>query len=762
MLYLGAGLLIGDIFGKYNINILWGVICMPIIIVANILSRNKKCEATFLCLLFLLCVLLGKKQYESSYDKLLEYDSITSGTMVKVSGKVENIWESAYGITVELVSKVDGSKVICYFKEIDCKIGSEVYVSGKKKTIDESTNPGQFNSKEYYNSKEIYLVLMECNMRIIGNEYSEIAHRFYLIRQALKKAISNICEAEEAGIMCAMLFGDKENLNKEIKDLYTISGIGHILSISGLHISLVGGAVYHMMRKIARQQVSFMVSGGIMLCFCGISGASVSTIRAVIMFMINIFGKVLGRKYDIKNSMSISLIWVLIDNPMYINNGGFILSYLSIAGIAFFIPVMNEIFHELMNNKCLKNKFINALITSGTLYFVTLIAVATMYYEIPVYSIILNMLLLPLMGAVVLSGFVGGILYYIALPIGEIAIIVGVVILKVFKLCCNIFTKFPLSTYITGKKSFSEILIYYLIMIVFTLVCRFMKYHKCSMKKIITVLICGVIMLIFIVFNKKEYQFYITVLDVGQGDCIYVESPDGTNYLIDGGSSDESSVGEYKIEPFIKSRGRDCLTGIFITHTDKDHMSGVLELLEKGGIDIKCLVFGNSVDRRNENYGNICTLAANRGISVKYIDEGDKIGQGEGVSFLCISPIDGVDYKDINSSSIVLLGMYADYRFLLTGDIGREEELYLIEGRYKEKIKNIDCLKVAHHGSNGSSCEEFISWVNPSLAVISCGEDNSYGHPHIEVLNRLDNVASKVVITYEYGAVEVMVYDNSN
>lgn len=745
VLYLASGLLIGEIFCKNSIEITWGFVLVPIIIFISIISRRNKNDTVLFCLLFLVAVFIGNKLYENKMLELKKWDGIKDGIHMNISGEVANIWKTANGISVEI--KCDGVKILCYFDEFNYKIGNTIEISGENRKIDVATNCGEFDLKTYYNSREIFLVLKDCTVICSDDEYSEIFHEFYLAREQLKRSILEICDSKEAGILCAILFGDKENLDEDIKNLYTQAGIGHILAISGLHISLAGGIVYKLLRRFVRQPTAFLTSASIMLCFCGISGGSVSTVRAVIMYIINVFSHVLGRKYDIKNAMAIALLWVLIDNPFYINNGGFILSFLSVAGIAFVLPVIDELFKELKFGK-----IIAGFVTSAVMYFVSLIVVADMYYEIPVYSIVLNTLLLPLMGVIVMCGFAGGILFNLIKPIGSVFVYISIFILKIYNYACELCDMLPFNTYVTGKKELWQIVVYYVAFLVVLVICVVMKRRKMHIKWVICTIMVGISFMLALVLWKKEYSFYVAFLDVGQGDCIYIESPDGCNFLVDGGSSDESKIGNYKIEPFLKSRGRDKISAVFITHTDIDHISGILQLVEEDLIEIENIMFAKYMPEQNEAYVKLYNMAVMKGIQVHWIEQGDVIGD-DGLELVCISPMPDVTYKDINSSSIVLLGRYKEYKFLFTGDIGMDEEKTILESEYASMLKNLSILKVAHHGSKNSSDEEFLSLTSPEIAIILCGKDNSYGHPANRVVESLYEIGTKVCVSYECGMV---------
>jgi len=758
VIFIATGLLFGEIFGKFNIEIFWGFILVPIIIPVCIKSRNEKAEICLVLLLFLISLFLGKTLYVDKCDLLKSYDLMSDGEIVEFTGEVVNIWITKDEVKVEVEATNDGVRALCYFEEFPYKLGSKVVIRGEKNTIKEATNFGEFDLKKYYNSKEIFICISKCNIVDKEEAYSEIKQVFFEIRQGLKKSISSLCDKEEAGILCAMLFGDKEFLEDDIKNLYTISGIGHILAISGLHISLAGGAVYRFLRRFMRQGAAFTISSIMMICFCCISGESTSTVRAVIMYIIGIFAKVIGRKYDIKNAMAVSMIWILLENPLSISNGGFILSFVSVFGIAYILPMINEIcgdYTKLKGKKGMelfKAKVINSFVSSTVLYFVTLMCMSALYYEVYVYSIIANALLLPMMGVLVICGFLGGVVYYICVPFGKVFISLSVILLNIYEFVCGIVSKFPKNIWVTGHKSLLEIIIYYVVLCITAIICVFMKRKNKRPQDIIGIMIAGLIFLVALVYVKPKYEFNITFVDVGQGDCIYIESPDGKNYIIDGGSSSESSIGEYKIAPYLKYRGRDNIDVMFVTHPDVDHISGLIEIIEGNEVGIDSIVFGKVKLEDNKNYKELCQLAKSEDILISYISEGDIVGT-DLLMFRCISPLEAQKYEDINASSIVLLGEYKDFSFILTGDIGESEEQSVMVGAYKYAIRDIDLLKVAHHGSKNSSCEEFVEWVDAKMAVISCGEGNLYGHPSPSVVDRFQKKGTKLHLTMESGMI---------
>lgn len=294
--------------------------------------------------------------------------------------------------------------------------------------------------------------------------------------------------------------------------------------------------------------------------------------------------------------------------------------------------------------------------------------------------------------------------------------------------------------------------------------------------------------------GKKE--FTLTFLDVGQGDCIHIKTMEGNHFLVDGGSSSVSNVGAYRIIPYLKASGAETIEAVFVTHPDEDHCNGVRELFLEGalnGIRVKKLYLPDvGENSKTEAYEALVTEANTAGISVGYIHKGQALSEKEFTLF-CLHPEAGDESREPNEYSTVLLLCFQNFRALLTGDVegdGEEKMLQSLEdvkaGRYGDQsleggktgrngnaslegTKNgrygdvsltengITVLKVAHHGSGNSTSTKLLAEISPQIAVISCGENNPYGHPHEETLERLEEAGAKVLRTDELGAVRIVV-----
>jgi competence protein ComEC len=240
-----------------------------------------------------------------------------------------------------------------------------------------------------------------------------------------------------------------------------------------------------------------------------------------------------------------------------------------------------------------------------------------------------------------------------------------------------------------------------------------------------------------------------------------METKKGTTFLIDGGSIDVSSVGTYRIQPFLLSKGVDKIDYAIVTHEDKDHISGLIEICKEGKVKIRNLVLPKIDKSRNaiDIIGE--ALAIEKNINIMYIKAGDYIREGR-LNITCLHPREGYNYSTTNDYSTVLSVTYGEFDMLLTGDVELDGERAIINSLLNDKYvdenlvnSGYEVLKVAHHGSKNSTSEEFISIIKPDLSLISCGKNNRYGHPHEELLDRLDEAGSQVIITYESGAITI-------
>ena len=283
----------------------------------------------------------------------------------------------------------------------------------------------------------------------------------------------------------------------------------------------------------------------------------------------------------------------------------------------------------------------------------------------------------------------------------------------------------------------------------------FRKIFEIKLIRVFAVIIFAGI-LVLILFAHSEKNLKITFIDVDQGDCILIENPDGDTYMIDGGSSSVSNVGTQRIKNALYYKGISKIDYLIITHPDEDHTNGVLQLMsedEAGSIKFENLLM--PFFENNESYETLIETAKQSGINVVNLHAGMVI-EDNTLSLTCLSPEKNEANSDTNDGSAVISLEYGDFDALFTGDISSEKESELLrKGAFNNK-SDYEILKTAHHGSMGSTSEAFLEKLSFETAVISAGVDNTYGHPHKETLERLENAGTEILVTAECGEIEVV------
>ena len=649
----------------------------------------------------------------------------------------------------------DLQQVICYLKEdsLSAKIGSRILIRGYPSDFESATNPGQFDQKFYYQILGISFRLSQANVLSASTEYDVFYENLHILRCKMAAQLDLLLPKEDAGIMKAVLLGAKGDIDEELKALYQRGGIAHILAISGLHISLLGMGAFELLRRLGVPlKAAAFLAAVFMFCYGIMTGFSVSMLRAVIMFLLHMLARMIGRTYDMLTAAGVAAVLILMEQPLYLYYGGFVFSFGCVIGIGLALPVLTESKNRLPFG--LKN-----ILSACAMGVISYPMYLWFYYQFPVYSVWLNLMVIPLMSFLMAAGLV---LFVVSCFVpGAVVFPASLIhgILMIYEKACSICEELPGHMFTPGKPDLWQVIIYLVLLLAVIGLSRLKKKKITLLHKWI-IMVAGIILISIRPWDLLE----VTFLDVGQGDCIFIKSPAGKNYLIDGGSTSVSSVGKYRILPFLKYKGADEIEAVIITHPDEDHVSGVLELLETGdaeGIRVKNIVLPEiSQELKNTAYKEVEWIAQKEGVRVSYINTGESIKDHD-ITMQCLNPDKHNIYREANEYSVVLLVQYGTFQVLLTGDAEGMGELELTENLKKLKTGgDITVLKAAHHGSKYSTSEELLDIISPRLTVISCGNNNRYGHPHEETLERLSAIGSRIWMTPDCGAVTVEVRDH--
>ena len=779
---------LGEVIAVLKLNI---AVFIPVILIMVIIKIITKKHAGVFVVIFLF-ISLG---FLNTNNKMLQRDVAWKLGNIEGEGQgsVDKILKTQYGYNVylknALINNRECGNIIAYFQsEPDLKIGNKIYLKGKIQQFEVARNKGNFDSKKYYLSIGITTKIAVKEYYVSDDNYDFLRDKLCTLREYVVGMFSKLCDTNgkdkwlygnKAGIFSAILMGDKTELDQEIKDLYSLSGIAHILAISGLHISLIGMFLYSLLRKRFSFATSSALTIAVVTLFAITSGMGIATIRAFVMFILKLIGEILGRKYDYITAISLSALILLADNPFIIINSGFQMSFCAMITITIIWPKVVYLIN-------IKSQIANSIVFSLCIGIFMNPVIAYNYFQLPTYSFMLNIIVVPLLGIVVISAIAGSGMGFLSILMGKTALTPGCLILEVYTFLCENVLKIPGAVIVVGKPTIKIIVLYYIV-IVFFLFCFTLvrkNYEKdCNIKEMIDENGKKVISSQIILKKQRKFDFKIRLavvgisilsgfficytpskgldiqfMDVGQGDGIFIKADDGTTITIDGGSNDVKNVAKYRMIPCIKASGTGVIDYAVITHADKDHISGIEEILNmntENGLTIRNLVMPH-VSYEDEAYDELLTAAKTKGIQVLYIKEGDTMKLGK-VEIKCIHP-DGKYISDNrNDYSTVLSLKYENFSALFTGDIPAEIEKSIIN-----KIdNNYTILKVAHHGSKYSSDMEFLKKVMPAYSVISVGGDNSYGHPGTETINKLKSLNSKILRTDLSGEIEIFSKENN-
>lgn len=636
-------------------------------------------------------------------------------------------------------------------------VGTDLSLSGTIYPIEEPTNPGQFNSRLYYQGKGISYTFYANDAEILADHPAPVRQRLLMLREKVGEVYEQVLDETDSGLMQAMVLGRKEELDGEMKELYQKNGISHLLAISGLHVSLAGMGLYRLFRRLTGSYVLSGIPAMLFLLAYGwMTGASLSTVRAVLMCSMAILADLIGRTYDMLTGIGISALCLMLTNPVCVKQSAFLLSYGAVTAIALIPPVW-KLYKEKMG------RFGQTLSVSLSVLIVTFPLLLLFFYEYPLYSTVLNLLVIPLMSVLMVFGFLSGIVGLFCLPAAGVCAVPCHLILSLYALVGEHCLSLPGSVLSIGCPAGWKVMLYYGILSAGLLLLyrekRRKKYWRREEpfrpgKGILAAGLCPLILCTFLLCLRVSSGLEICMLDVGQGDAVFLKTPGGTTCLYDGGSSNVKNVGTYRILPFLQWSGVRTLDYVFISHMDQDHISGLMELAEEskksGSLRIGHAVLPKLAEK-DEAYEEMEGVFREAGIPILYMGTGDCLTEDD-LSLFCLWPDRDLALKDRNDLSMVLLAEYKEFQMLLTGDIGKETEEMLVSSGLLEEV---EILKTAHHGSKYSSAESFVEQVRPTVSLISCSATNRYGHPGQETLERLGNVGSRICATKDCGAIRV-------
>ena len=634
---------------------------------------------------------------------------------IQIKGYINNIEIKDERIEIELIS--ENKTLVNYENKTNesYKLGDEIIVEGILKQPSKNTILNVFNYKNYLLSKNIkYILNAEKIIKI--KETNKIQ---YKIKNTI---IEHINKYQTRNYLKTFLLGDNSEINENIIKTYQNNGISHLFAVSGMHLSLFSAILLYLLRKLKiNDNINYILISIFFVFFSFLTNYSPSILRALFMYILLGINKIFNLNIKTQYILIFIFSCLLLYNPFYIYNIGFLFSFI----VSFFIII----YQHIINNQ---KTYLKKLFMTSFIAFLSSIPIMFQnFFKLNLLTPLINIIFVPIVSFVI---FPLSLMTCIFKPLDNI-----------FKLLIN--TLEFLSTLI-NKINIDITLAHcpwYIVFIYYIVIICFIKgIHIKDKTKFIPLIMCLIIHynIKYIIPTSK-----ITMIDVSQGDSTLIElSHNKGNILIDtGGNFFNNKSLLSKVTNYLVSNGINKLDYLIITHGDYDHMGEAINLVNNFKVEKVIFNCGEFNDLENE--------------LIKVLDE-KKIPYYSCIKELNIDNnklyfLNNKDYGNENDNSSVIYTELNDNKFLFMGDAGIEVEDDLIE---KYNLQDIDVLKVGHHGSKTSSGKEFINEINPKYSIISVGKNNRYGHPNREVLDNLDE--SKVYRTDQDGSIMFKIKNN--
>ena len=663
-------------------------------------------------------------------------------------------------------------------------------VKGHFLELSPATNEGEFSLPSYYKGEGISGVFQAKTIELVRGESSPFAKELFTLKQSLGNRIDALFPEETAGFLKSLFLGERSGITLSEKSLYQSAGISHILAISGLHLSLLGGFFYRLLRKTKLSSLlSSLITSFFLFSYFLFTGSSHSAFRALFMLFLRFAAIQLGKGKDLLSQLSFALLFLLWLNPLSLYSIGMQCSFFTL--FVFFLleerpgKAVRKKKEKALSKICKKlalgfskhpslllkfpaylSKLIPCLLSTlphrlqgSFLFYLALLPLFSLtQFSFPLYAPLLNLLLLPLLPFFFLLGAISILLSY--LPEQDFLLLrlfsfssrfLLNLLFQIFHLFMEKSLALPFSQILLGKMQALSVMLYFLFL--------YLLFFFPKAKSLSLLLSLGFLLSLPLYLPKPPKELEIAALDVGQGDG-FVLRKGALVFTIDNGSTSKNLFPEQIFFPYCKAKRIQHIDYALLTHCDRDHISGIQALLEKNpSISLSHLILPASA-LQDHRYDLLKRLAYNHGADVSYWQKGDELvfseqgiclsakktawaenpstskkrgpdTKGHQLHIRCFYPNDFSYIEEANAHSIGCLLTYGHFRMLFTGDMPKEAEEALLENcRESKEPPIVDILKLAHHGSKTSSCPSFLSETQAKFALFSYGKKNRYGHPH--------------------------------
>lgn len=629
--------------------------------------------------------------------------------------------------------------LITHFNPLDFDLvkGQHLRLDVSFEPLESPQNPGMFDYDRYLLTENITAQAVAQTVHYEGEAFYSL---IFTYRLKFLHHLQNQLSAPTFGLVSALVLGEKSLLDDDFKDLFTRWHLTHLLAISGLHVGLMVHMLSLFLTRICRlnKETVWLVLIFVFMAFPFIAGGAPSVFRASLVGLFGYFSLIIRTKLSTLDTLSFVFLFLIIIKPYWLFQLGFQYSFLVTFSIVLSRPILSR----------LKRPVTALVFITALSFFITLPLQLTKFYSINPVSLVVNppanllfsLLIIPLCFGIVLVALIVPIL----LPAMD------VILMAIFKMLIFVLSEIDRLAYfpfITGRPYLLHLILYAVSLFLFLRLVDQEKYRQASRYGIMIVIIISLIK----IMPYFEPYGQVTQLSIGQANVLVMELPHRKGvYLYDVGATTGKDYIEVTdeaytrvIKPFLHYRGIHKINGVFLSHSHQDHIGSLPFLIED--FSVENIYIHPSFDQDSKlPHINYTTLKAGQRYRINQHD------------FDIVLPV--TLNPDPNDNSMVIHTTFGPLSFLLTGDISAEQEAVFLTQYPK---KDVDVLMVAHHGSQTSTSPALLEQSGPRYAIISVGVNNSFHHPHPDVITRLQAHQIQLFQTDRDGAVIYRFHKNN-
>ncbi len=641
-------------------------------------------------------------------------------------------------------------------------------------------NPGGFSYERHLAFKRIHTIGFLSEEKGLVKLGEGHKNSFLLRMESWRDHIRQFLEREanplSSSISKALVLGEQGDIPEEVKEHFIVTGIAHLLAISGDHLGIVALLSFSLMIWILKRSEFLLLTINVkkwaaaltlpcLLVYTFIAGGGISVIRATIMVITFFLSVLFTRERNLLHTLVLAAFLILAFSPPSLFDVSFQLSFLAVLSILYLVPrILQGLKREgvfLLPKTSWKKNILNyimiSLLVTGVAILGTAPFVALHFNRFSLIGFFTNLLFIPWVGFLIVPlGLIASLFSFFLYPLATLLIHINDFITLVLLKVVAFFASIPYASFFVSTPTIFEITLFYLLL--------FLAVHL-RKRKMIRYLFAG-LCLVFVFdlayWNLKDSfqkDLQLTFIDVGHGDATLIEFPEGKRMLIDGGGlyEDRFDIGKNVIAPFLWKKKIRRIDMLVLTHPDPDHFKGLNFIASQFSIG---QFWDNGVQTNSEAYLRLKKTLDERKIKIRSVHEETPPPVINGVEISLLNPpaLNETRRKDrnlldFNNSSLVMKLRFKNISVLLAGDIGEEAE-----GRMVRKGCSLraDILKIPHHGSSSSSSLLFLERVKPTYAILSVGERNIGKLPHPEVLRRYEHLGSSIFRTDKQGAITMI------